>query len=83
MGELSDAFEAYDPVMNTWTTLASLSKVRADHASAAFNGKLYVFGGVTSGDGLDLVEVYSPASNTWARAADLPSAIDEAVAVAL
>ena len=81
--ELSDAFEAYDPVTNTWTTLASLSEVRADHASAAAHGKLYVFGGWASGDGLDLVEVYSPASNSWARAADLPSAIDEAVAVAL
>ena len=68
-----DAFEAYDPVMNTWTTLASLSKVRADHASAAFDGKLYVFGGWASGgDRRDLVEVYGPASNSWARAADLP-----------
>jgi N-acetylneuraminic acid mutarotase len=57
LGELSDAFEAYDPVTNTWTTLASLSEVRADHASAAAHGKLYVFGGFTSsGDCLDLVE---------------------------
>ena len=57
LGELSDAFEAYDPVTNTWATLASLSEARADHASAAFNRKLYVFGGFTSsGDCLDLVE---------------------------
>ena len=74
LGELSDAFEAYDPVTNTWATLlASLSEVRADHASAAFDGKLYVFGGWAScGDRRDLVEVYGPASNSWARAADLP-----------
>ena len=32
---------------------------------------------------MDLVEVYSPASNSWARAADMPCAIDDAVAVAL
>jgi N-acetylneuraminic acid mutarotase len=61
-----------------------LSKARAFHASAAAHGKLYVFGGFTSsGDCMDLVEVYSPASNSWARAADMPSAIDEVVAVAL
>ena len=57
LGELSDAFEAYDPVTNAWATLASLSKARAFHASAAAHGKLYVFGGFTSsGDCLDLVE---------------------------
>jgi N-acetylneuraminic acid mutarotase len=79
-----DAFEAYDPVTNAWATLASLSKARAFHASAAAHGKLYVFGGFTSsGDCMDLVEVYSPASNSWARAADMPSAIDKVVAVAL
>ena len=84
MGELSDAFEAYDPVTNTWTTLASLSKARASHASAAAHGKLYVFGGFMSGgDCLDLVEVYSPASNSWARAAGIPSATEDFMAVAL
>jgi hypothetical protein len=32
---------------------------------------------------MDVVEVYSPVSNSWARAVDLPSAIDEAMAVVL
>ena len=41
----SAALEAYDPVTNTWTTLASLSEYRASHASTVVNGKLYVFGG--------------------------------------
>ena len=82
-GVLSDAFEAYDPVTNTWTTLASLSHPRADHASAVINGKLCVFGGYSRSGRTELVEVYSPASNSWARVADLPSATDEFVAVAL
>ena len=81
--EPSVALEAYDPVTNTWTTLASLSHPRADHASAVINGKLCVFGGYSRSGRTELVEVYSPASNSWARAADLPSAIDEPVAVAL
>ena len=46
--EYSDALEAYDPVTNTWTTLASLSEYRASHASTVVNGKLYVFGGFSS-----------------------------------
>ena len=88
-----DAFEAYDPVTNAWATLASLSKARAFHASAAAHGKLYVFGGFTSsGDCLDLVEAASTytysntalrQSNIWARAAGMPSANEEAVAVVL
>ena len=83
MGERSDALEAYDPVADTWTTLASLSEARAFHASAAVQGKLYVFGGASDSGWMDLVEVYIPASNSWARAADLPRAVDDAVAVTL
>ena len=58
---------------------------RVDHTSAVVHGKLYIFGGFSysSGGRMDLVEVYSPASNSWARAADMPCAIDDAVAVAL
>merc|ERR1712008_275912 len=78
----SRAVEAYDPVADTWTTLASLSMPRVSHASAVVRGKLYVFGGYSLND-MDLVEVYSPASNCWARAADLPSGIGKFVAIAL
>ena len=80
---ISHGVEAYDPVADTWTKLASLSKPRAQHASAVFSGKLYVFGGYSLNGRTDLVEVYSPALNSWERAADLPSAIDETVAIAL
>eukprot|EP00964_Phaeocystis_antarctica_P149956 scaffold117233_cov69-Phaeocystis_antarctica.AAC.1 len=90
MFDLSDALEAYDPVADTWTVLASLSQAREQHASAVVNGKLRVFGGRLSLPdhtrdriSTDLVEVYSPTSNSWARAADLPCAICESVAVAL
>ena len=82
--EYSDALEAYDPVADTWTTLASLSKARACHASVVFNGKLCVFGGYSETAGrMDLVEIYSPAANSWASAASVPSVLECAVAVAL
>ncbi len=81
---ITDCCEAYDPVTNTWTTLTSFSEPRCNHASAIVNGKLYVFGGWSSHQTqLNVVEVYSPASNSWARVADLPSVVDEAVAVAI
>ena len=83
-GVSTDCCGAYDPVTNTWTTLATLSEPRCNHASAVFNGKLYVFGGWSMHrEQLNVVEVYSPASNSWASVADLPLAIDEAVAVAI
>jgi len=83
-GDFSDALEAYDPVANTWTTLSSLSEARMLHSSAAFNGKLCVFAGCSPDYGrTDLVEVYNPASDNWGTAADVPNALESAVAVAL
>ena len=76
-GQHSDALEAYDPVTNTWTALASLSHVRPRHASAVIHGKMYVFGGYSSSGRTDMVEVYSPASNSWGCAADLHCALDQ------
>ena len=80
-----NSLEAYDPVADTWTTLANLSAGRVFHTSAAVSSKLCVIGGWSpyARERMNLVEIYSPASNSWARAADLPSAIDIARAVAL
>ena len=80
----SDAFEAYDPATNTWATLASLSSGRADHASAAFNGTLYMFGGSFTWGKLALVEVYNPAENIWRRTSEnMPCKMCSFQAVAL
>ena len=82
-GKMSDVVEAYEPVADTWTTLAlAQSEGFAWHASAAINGKLVEIC-------VGLVRVYSPASNNWEYLADQrdhrhgPTAMDEAVAVAL
>lgn len=37
--------ETYDPREGKWKITSSLQKSRSSHASAAFNGKIYVFGG--------------------------------------
>eukprot|EP00964_Phaeocystis_antarctica_P036423 scaffold20788_cov46-Phaeocystis_antarctica.AAC.1 len=46
---------------------------RRAHASAAVDGKLYVFGGDDEGL-LSTVEVYDPASDSWAQESSLTSA---------
>ena len=77
----------FDPQADTWTQLEDMDKCRADHASAAIGGKLYVFGGyaqVLGGSGRRAsVEAYDPISNTWAQVSDLSVARDEFMAVAL
>ena len=73
----------YDPQTNTWTQLASMSFARRCHASAAVDGKLYVFGGMDAEEELDSVEFYDPTSDRWTLVSSLPSACHSPAAVAL
>jgi hypothetical protein len=52
----------YDPVTDTWTTKASMTKGRQAPAGATAQGKFYVIGGTTAyaGSGVSRVEVYTP-----------------------
>lgn len=53
---------------NTITAKTSLAVSRAFHASAAANGKIYVFGGYNINGGstnVSTVERYNPSVNTW------------------
>ena len=76
---------------NQWTTgkgqLAIMSKGRGCHASAAINGKLYVFGGSESFPGhlyySSAVEVYDPVLDSWVQGPSLTSPRGCMVAVAL
>ena len=45
MVQCKNIAERYDPVTNTWETLASMSVARNGVASAVLNGKLYAIGG--------------------------------------
>ncbi len=63
----------YTPGTNTWTQRAAGATARFNHAAVAYNGKMYVAGGVQvsggSSDGLAdaaTFYVYDPATNTWA-----------------
>ena len=58
-------------------TLASMSEARAAPAVSAYNGKLYVFGGMD----LTSVEIFDPVSGQWTAGASLPSEVNHGTAI--
>ncbi len=70
--------EVYDPVANTWTTLAPKPTLVTGAPSTVYNGEVYIFGGGYSHEGLeeqniyDVVEAYNPATNTWRSVTNMP-----------
>ena len=60
----------YDLQADKWEILKELIYNRSNHAVAAVNNKIYVFGGNESPD---RTEVYDPQKNTWTELADMPT----------
>ncbi len=65
--------EVYDPAMNTWTQLASMSVPRNHTGGAAINGKFYVVGGRPGDTAASALEVYDPMTNQWRRLPNMPT----------
>jgi N-acetylneuraminic acid mutarotase len=68
--------QAYNPVSNTWTSLAPMNTARVFPAAVTLNGLIYVIGGgsisippPTTG----AVEVYNPTANTWTVLSSMPT----------
>ena len=61
--------EVYDPVDNSWNSIASMDVSRAMCGVAALGGKLYAVGGWNNDGGgsnyLQTAEVYDPSENSW------------------
>jgi hypothetical protein len=67
--------------MSTWTDVSPLKHIRSHPATAAFGGRIYVFGGGgTRFASLNTVEVYDPAADRWEAAAPMPTLRSGAVA---
>jgi len=76
--------EVYDPMTNTWTTLASMPTPRRDFAIVAYQNKIYCIGGIVGAKPMDewglfyssvlsnVVEVYDIATNSWSTVASFP-----------
>ncbi len=78
--------DVYDPDTDSWTSVAPLAAARSGAASAAADGKIYIFGG---SDGYvpsavnSAGEAYDPQANTWSPIATLPHAMGGSVAAEL
>src|SRR6266849_3936336 len=75
---LSD-LQRYDPVLDAWTTLASMNTARAGAAAAVIDDGIFVFGGCTGAASAPSftgeVDMYDPQTNTWTT---LPSTMTTA-----
>jgi N-acetylneuraminic acid mutarotase len=73
-GRDSDQLDVYDPVANTWSTLAPMPTARSGMAAAVLGGKLYVIGhgNVEPGEPQNQVEAYDPVRDRWITKASLP-----------
>ncbi len=80
--------QMYDPVTDTWTTLAEKPTTVSASVAVVYNDKIYLFGGIfaDSGSGTetfyDIVEAYDPISDQWEYVTEMPILLsDMAVSV--
>ncbi len=85
---LSD-LQRYDPVLDAWTTLASMNTARAGAAAAVIDDGIFVIGGRQSTGGpcsggpySNTVEKYDIDTDTWSAVAQLPNQRSDMAAVA-
>ena len=76
LGIQTNTTRIYDIAANSWTTGAPLPEGNglSDHATAYWNGKIYVAGGY-NGAATNALHIYDIASNSWTSGASLPQAL--------
>jgi N-acetylneuraminic acid mutarotase len=74
--------ERYNPINNTWETIASMSSERGGIAAATFLNKLYAIGGRNSSNNyLSSVEIFDPSTDAWISGPSLPNPVAYASAI--
>ena len=71
-GRPTAVVEAYHPVSDTWTTLPPMPAPRLAYAIAAYQGKVYVFGGSEGQGYVDTTYIYDPSTGRWSLGAPMP-----------
>ena len=76
-GMPTDTTRIYDVSTNTWTTGAPAPVRLFDHATAYWNGKIYVAGGMTfAGPApVNTLYIYDVATNSWTLGSPMPTAV--------
>uniref|UniRef100_A0A0A9XCD8 Kelch-like protein diablo n=1 Tax=Lygus hesperus TaxID=30085 RepID=A0A0A9XCD8_LYGHE len=64
--------EAYDPLTNTWTKIASMMVPRCEFGLCAVEGELYALGGWVGDDIGGSIEKYNPVLDEWTLEGKLP-----------
>ncbi len=78
--------EVYDPVTDTWQSLAPMPSPRIAPVAVALNGEIYVIGGFDPyyyWSANPTVEIYNIATNTWRKGPRLPYGCSWAAGVVL
>lgn len=67
--------EVFDPQGNSWNTPAPPLHHKRDNATArTWDGKIYIFGGMSDGHLVAEVEMYDPGVGNWQTVSSLPTA---------
>jgi N-acetylneuraminic acid mutarotase len=71
--------QVYDPENDSWSLAANLPNVKSYSAAAATEGfmapeRIYLIGGLSSGQYSSEVQAYNPANNTWSLVEPMPTA---------
>jgi hypothetical protein len=79
------ALSVFDPSTSRWSELRPMSYQRAFASAAFIGGRLYVTGGIDTGNdvGVPQTEIYDPASGTWTQGAPVPHPYGGAATVVL
>ncbi len=80
-GAIADQLNIYDPGQNRWQQGPRLPEPRSDYALAAYEGKLYLFGGWDGTKATSTVYEYAPDQAQWTTCQPLPMARSRSAAV--
>ena len=83
--EAYDTLEVYDPGLEDWSTLASMPEPRHHLITAAYDHRLFVFGGLAPASWVatDTAWRYDPESDRWTELAPIPEDMASGVAVTI
>lgn len=71
-GTVYNKVEVYNPVQNTWGTLAPMQSPRYRFAAVLYQGQIYAIGGANGTTAISSVEAYNPSTASWSYVANLP-----------